>query len=432
MNQNRNTLKGFFTKGAIPSQENFADLIDSAINQNDDGITKLPTDPLRINASGPGDTVLNFYQKATDSKPAWALSLNSGDAPAKAGLNVSSSHGGSRLFIDYTSGKIGIGNFTPRTSLDVNGEIVAVTRLTLAQDTGTTTKTWHVDNSSGLFRLFWQPNINTVGTLAVAATTDGNVGIGMDKPVAKLDIGSGVLHVAGQVDPKVTEPGAYLSWNTLSGSTCETDFINNQGKGPGGFVFMNTPSSGTPRTTLMFISGAGKVGIGTTDPKDSLDLAGGARILTDSNPIRFTSGWSMFPNVATKDKATDKKNRAEISNDTDSYKELMIVGNASAGTENPLGTDWLQRRVGVWDRLDVHGELVQHAPMIDCKQRGDWDKSDHPIQKYFRERLADQAPGTMLCVMGDAWLSEPHYWIGCVCADKKAYITYLKPTSHAL
>src|SRR5437868_377029 len=112
MNRNRNTLKGFFTKGAIPSQENFADLIDSAINQTDDGIAKLPNDPLRINASGLGETVLSFYQKATDSKPTWALSLNSDDPSPKAGLNVSSIPGGSRLFIDYKSGNVGIGSFT--------------------------------------------------------------------------------------------------------------------------------------------------------------------------------------------------------------------------------------------------------------------------------------------------------------------------------
>jgi hypothetical protein len=329
MNRDRNTLKGFFTKGAIPSQENFADLIDSAINQNDDGITKLPSDPLRINASGPGDTVLNFYQKATDSKPAWALSLNSGDTSAKAGLNVSSSPGGSRLFIDYNSGNVGIGSFTPRKPLDVNGEVVAVNRLTLAQDTGITTKTWHVDNYSGLFRLFWQQNINTVGTAAVVATTDGDVGIGTDKPAAKLDVANGILHVAGQVDPTVTQQGAYLGWNTLSGSTGETDFINNQGQGSGGFAFMNTPESGTPRKTLMFIAG--------------------------------------------------------------------------------------------------DGALLQHAPMIQCNGRGDWDNPNHPLQNYFREKLAGQDPGTMLCVMADFWVSVPHYWIGCVCADKKAYMTVLRP-----
>src|SRR5260370_19346224 len=104
MNRDRNTLKGFFTKGSIPSQENFRDLIDSAINQNDDGISKLPNDPLRINASGPDGTVLNFYQNVADTKPAWALNMNPRD-PAdpktnRPGWSVSNAKGFTGLFID--------------------------------------------------------------------------------------------------------------------------------------------------------------------------------------------------------------------------------------------------------------------------------------------------------------------------------------------
>jgi hypothetical protein len=60
----------------------------------------------------------------------------------------------------------------------------------------------------------------------------------------------------------------------------------------------------------------------------------------NDNKLRFSNKWSGFP-----DNATDQ---SEISNDSSDYKKLMIVGNKSAGAE---------RRVGVWDRLDVHGAL---------------------------------------------------------------------------
>jgi hypothetical protein len=77
---------------------------------------------------------------------------------------------------------------------------------------------------------------------------------------------------------------------------------------------------------------------------------GQLQILADSNPVRFTAGWTGFPDGIT--------NGAEISNDTGTYRTLMIVGNRSAG---------IGRRVSVWDRLEVNGPLVvqqQHTIKI--------------------------------------------------------------------
>jgi len=48
----------------------------------------------------------------------------------------------------------------------------------LAQDIGSTTPTWHLDNAADLFRIFRQLNINTSGTEMMSITNAGNVGIG--------------------------------------------------------------------------------------------------------------------------------------------------------------------------------------------------------------------------------------------------------------
>jgi hypothetical protein len=61
--------------------------------------------------------------------------------------------------------------------------------------------------------------------------------------------------------------------------------------------------------------------------------------LTASN-IKFSRNWTQYPD--------NNSNGSEISNDTAIYKQLMIVGNKSAG-----GT----RQVGVWDQLNVNGKL---------------------------------------------------------------------------
>ena len=62
MKKNRSTLKDYFKKGAIPTESNFADLIDSMLNQEEDNISKLPNDPLKITAIGVDEALVNFYR----------------------------------------------------------------------------------------------------------------------------------------------------------------------------------------------------------------------------------------------------------------------------------------------------------------------------------------------------------------------------------
>lgn len=68
----------------------------------------------------------------------------------------------------------------------------------------------------------------------------------------------------------------------------------------------------------------------------------------NNNKLRFSTQWSAFPD--------DKKDGAEISNDTDVYKTLMIVGNKSAGGP---------RSVSVWDKLTVNGQLCVENKCVD-------------------------------------------------------------------
>lgn len=68
--------------------------------------------------------------------------------------------------------------------------------------------------------------------------------------------------------------------------------------------------------------------------------------LSDSNliqNIKFTNAWSSYPD--------NKQDGAEISNDTDKFKTLMIVGNKSQSKGNGV------RTVGIWDELTVNGKL---------------------------------------------------------------------------
>ncbi len=126
-------------------------------------------------------------------------------------------------------------------------------------------------------------------------------------------------------------------------------FNNMQVEGPVLYSYgggMLGVTNGGQKSALSW-SSSGNVGIGTVNPiKDMLDVEGSTRILGGSNPILFTSAWTGFPDSTI--------NQAEISNDTSNYRELMIVGNQSAGQG---------RKVAIWDRLDVNGFLYVNGSM---------------------------------------------------------------------
>lgn len=117
----RAALKSYFVKNAIPTESNFADLIEAGLNQKEDGIAKLPGEPLSLQAEGADVSlkkVLNFYRSFAEAKPAWTLSLNprgqlNAPASARAGLSVGDGDGNSRLFIDQATGSVGIGTVEP-------------------------------------------------------------------------------------------------------------------------------------------------------------------------------------------------------------------------------------------------------------------------------------------------------------------------------
>jgi hypothetical protein len=125
---------------------------------------------------------------------------------------------------------------------------------------------------------------------------NGNVGIGTTSPSAPLDL-NGYLHVSGNTNPPATAQGAYITWNIYSGSTGETDFVNNNGGSSGGFAFFNTPVSGTPKTALMVISGDGNTTVnGRIYSVISNPDIGGAVALV--NPAKTTPGtasqWLLY------------------------------------------------------------------------------------------------------------------------------------------
>lgn len=178
----------------------------------------------------------------------------------------------------------------------------------------------------------------------------GNQSAGQGRKVSiwdRLDV-NGFLYVNGKM-----QASQEIIPSVGSGEHSGIIFPSNPGGGSGDVAWIKYyPRSGEDCTleigTLndgndhISLNASGNVGIGTLIPTDKLEIAGGLRLLTGEkqNPIRFTSSWQGFPDLA--------NNHAEISNDTTNYKTLMIVGNSSGGQG---------RKVSIWDRLDVNGFL---------------------------------------------------------------------------
>ena len=266
------------------------------------------------------------------------------DGPALSGLKgglLGTSENGQKPVLSWNSNKnVGIGTVNPTADkLDVAGSVRLLSKLNPVRFTSEWTAFPDLTTN--------QAEICNDTTYHKALMIVGNQSAGQGRKVAiwdRLDV-TGLLYVNGNL---------------------QLSQVLNVTAGPGnnGIVFPGDPGGGSgdsawikyyPRTgeacTLeigtsndaddsISIMSTGGTGIGTTTPKDSLDAYGCTRIMSNSNPLRFTSAWSGFTELSSRN--------AEISNDTGVYKTLMIVGNRSAGQE---------RKVSVWDRLDVNGSL---------------------------------------------------------------------------
>ena len=117
---NRGELKKAFEKGAIPSQEDFENLVDSMFHKQDDGLISQE-EGLKLSPKGSARKLITFFNNLSDFKPQWGIEQYPKNS-SEFGLNIVDQRGESQLFLQ-AGGNLGIGTLNPTAKLDVNGNI---------------------------------------------------------------------------------------------------------------------------------------------------------------------------------------------------------------------------------------------------------------------------------------------------------------------
>ncbi|GCL60934.1 tail fiber domain-containing protein [Pseudaquabacterium pictum] len=308
----RETLKSYFVKNAVPTASNFEELIGAALNQRDDGLAKPPGEPLSLQADGDDSSqkkLLNLYRNFNDAKPAFGLALSPradprNPATARAGLGVTDGDGNPRLFIDQTTGQVGVGTVTPGAQLHVNGALRLVGNLGITPDPDsrmansgqlqikgnapqidfidTEHGDWSIHVNSGRMYFIREPWNHT----DLVLDGKGNLGIGTPDPRAKLEIRDGALMVSAgnSADRGIVFPpdpgggGGDSAWIRYYPRVGESTTLE-----------IGTSNDGDDHIALM--PGLGNVGIGTTAPAGKLHVQTGGAGTWDRFIVNTTQFW---------------------------------------------------------------------------------------------------------------------------------------------
>jgi hypothetical protein len=172
--QDRTTLRSYFRDGALPTAEHFRDLIDSGVNQVEDGFSKSPTDGLMLTSVGSSLRLMSLYQGLGTTDPSWVLehgtvaggihlrqgpglgeaAQDGGPPPAHSGLSIS------------RDGRIGVHNEAPDWRLDVDGVARMTGRIGAAS-----AEVPHVPANAGWYDI--TPSITGCQILEVVAGVGG-------------------------------------------------------------------------------------------------------------------------------------------------------------------------------------------------------------------------------------------------------------------
>ena len=130
--QDRATLKSYFRKGALPTAEHYRDLIDSSVNQIEDGFDKTNAEGLAISSTGGAHRLVSLYEGAGATDPSWVMEhgdRGDGTLHLSPGLAKQGETQTTSTLSLHPSGYVGISQPEPAHALDVAGAVRMSARL---------------------------------------------------------------------------------------------------------------------------------------------------------------------------------------------------------------------------------------------------------------------------------------------------------------
>lgn len=323
--KDRSALRGYFLKNKIPTEANFAELINSSLNQLEDGIFKPTGDPLSLvtagDAAGP-QKLVNFYGNVGDAKPAWTFQMRPRTDPdlpatAKAGFSVSDGDGNSRLFVDAAGGNVGIGTLAPGGKLTVAGDVILENemhqmRLRVNDQAGFLTMS---NDNDMVFDVEHGPEV-------LRLTSTGLVGVGTDEP-------AGIVDVANLIRIGLDEGGSGLrciSFGRDAGDEGNAGKISYKGSFGNA---LNIVGAGTFPRKIRMLDDVEVVGVLT--PSAGASSTDGIRFLQPSPTAQDQSASILYFSYNSNGYRLVLKTR----NGANNHIALMPSGNVGIGTYDP-------------------------------------------------------------------------------------------------